>query len=166
MSIVKKMTEKEILCESMKNQRPSDVPFYRMYSVVRLDLGMTFGDIISQTGDAYNDSLSAARKLKPEIVEQYRTWSNEQSTIFNGGSKFSMSTRNKEALIDAYNLARETGIPCAMIVREGHIMPPHFDGNPIITALGIGPCTEEEAADLVKHFTLMDSSFITVKQYQ
>jgi PTH2 family peptidyl-tRNA hydrolase len=46
------------------------------------------------------------------------------------------------------------GIPHKLIIDSGHIMPPHFDGNPIITALGIGPCCRDEIKNITKKFKL------------
>lgn len=31
-----------------------------------------------------------------------------------------------------------SNVPCVLIWDSGHVLPPHFDGSPIITAMGVG----------------------------
>lgn len=45
---------------------------------------------------------------------------------------------------------RAAELPYSLIIDSGHILPPFFDGNPIITALGVGPLTKEESKILRK----------------
>ncbi len=106
---------------------------------------MPAGKLSAQTGHAYGDALEAARELNPELVKRYR------NPEF-GGSKVTLKAKNENQLIQAYNQALEAGIPCAIVVDRDHILPPHFDGSPIITALGIGPCTKEQVRHITKKF--------------
>lgn len=103
------------------------------------------GKLSAQTGHAYTDSLVNALEIKPDAFYSYRNPSK-------GGSKVTLRAKNQNQLIKAYNLAIDAGIPCALVVDQDHVLPPHFDGSPIITALGIGPCTKEESRHIVKKF--------------
>jgi len=42
-----------------------------------------------------------------------------------------------------------------LVEDSGHILPPHFDGNPIITALGFGPATRDEVRRITRRFDLV-----------
>jgi len=103
------------------------------------------GKMSAQAGHAYTDSLSDALDKHPERFHNYRN--NEL-----GGSKVTMKAKNESQLIKAYNLALEAGLPCSIVVDREHVLPPYFDGSPIITALGIGPCTQEESRQITKRF--------------
>lgn len=153
MELIEDLTEEQIIAQAEMNSRPDDAPYYYMYSIIRTDIGMLVGKMLSQSGHAFTDSLKAAQKKNPEVCEQYRAWCNEHSDAFNGGAKVNMKAKNSSQLVKAYNLARRAGLPCAIVVDRGHIHPPHFNGQLIITALGIGPCTQDEAQHITKRFT-------------
>lgn len=115
-----------------------------LYAVVRKDLEMPTGKLAAQAGHAYTDSLLHSSEISPERFTNYRTG--------NGGSKVTMRAKNAGALIRAYEEAIEIGLPATLIVDKHHVLPPHFNGEPIITALGIGPCTQSEVRDITKRF--------------
>ena len=115
------------------------------YAIVRGDLDMPSGKLSAQTGHAYTDSLFNAMISDPERALAYRDRTR-------GGSKVTVKAKNVTQLLKAYNAAKAAGIPCSLIVDQHHILPPHFDGNPIITAVGIGPCTKEECREITKKF--------------
>lgn len=106
---------------------------------------MSSGKLSSQAGHAFCDSLKNAEEIKPELVSNYR---NDGL----GGSKITLEAKNETQLIRAYNEALIAGIPCSVIVDRNHIMPPYFNGEPIITAVGIGPCTQKEARHITKRY--------------
>lgn len=106
---------------------------------------MPTGKLSAQSGHAYTDSLCCAIKQHPERVVDYMN-------PLKGGSKVTLVAKNSEQLLKAYFELQCLGIPCAIIVDQNHILPPHFDGNPIITALGIGPCTKNECKQITKKF--------------
>jgi peptidyl-tRNA hydrolase len=106
---------------------------------------MPNGKLSAQTGHAYSDSLAVAAETHPELYKNYR---NHEL----GGSKVTLKAKNQNHLIKAYNQAIEAGIPYAIIVDREHILPPDFNGQPIITALGIGPCTKEQVRHITKKF--------------
>ena len=45
------------------------------------------------------------------------------------------------------------GIPHALIEDSGHILPPDFDGSPVVTALGIG--LDARASSVVRHLNVL-----------
>ena len=52
----------------------------------------------------------------------------------------------------ARDLASGLGLPCALFTDSGHVEPPDFDGSPVVTALGIGPCRRGAARSVTKGF--------------
>lgn len=119
-----------------------------MFAIVRNDLQMPAGKLSAQAGHAYTDALCHAMATDPSIVENYRNPNK-------GGSKVTLKAKNLNKLIAAYNQALADGLPCAIIVDQQHILPPHFDGNPIITAVGIGPCTKSQCEHITKKFNCL-----------
>lgn len=115
------------------------------YAVIPMSLEMPAGKLSAQTGHAYGDSLKIAERMDPERAERYRI-------AAHGGSKVTLKAKNQQQLINAFAKIRQLGIPCALVVDKHHILLPHFDGSPIITALGIGPCTKAECREVTKKF--------------
>jgi len=109
---------------------------------------MPAGKLSAQTGHAYGDARDDAERIDPERAQRYR----DPGT---GGSKVSLKAKNANQLVRAYREALEAGLPCALIVDQHHVMPPHFTGDPIITAVGIGPCTQAEVRHITKRFNCL-----------
>lgn len=156
MSEIKDFTKEDILNNALLSSRSDDEPYYYMYSIVRDDIEMDEGKRISQSGHAFTDSLESAKESHPKAYEGYRTWTANNSS--NGGAKVAMKCKNESQLIIAFNLARKAGLPCSIVVDKGHVMLPDFDGNYIITALGIGPCSKEDAQHITKRFQCIQKS--------
>ena len=108
---------------------------------------MTNGKCAAQAGHAYVNSLLQSLKNNPDILKEYQ--------VDGLGTKVCLVARNEAEIQLAYHQAKEAGIPCSLIIDSGHIMPPFFDGNPIVTALGIGPCTRDQIEFIVKGFNLL-----------
>lgn len=106
---------------------------------------MPVGKLSAQAGHAYTDALCESMQQTPEKFHNYRMNNN-------GGSKVTLYCKNESQLIATYHEIKSLGIPCSIVVDREHILPPHFDGSPIITALGIGPCTKPETAHILKKF--------------
>lgn len=106
---------------------------------------MSAGKLSAQAGHAYDDSIRNAQETHPELCERYRDG-------INGGSKVTLEAKSVNALIKAFNQARSEGLPCSIIVDQNHVMPPNFTGEPIITALGIGPVTKSQSKHILKKF--------------
>jgi PTH2 family peptidyl-tRNA hydrolase len=71
------------------------------------------------------------------------------------GTQIILRAKNENSLLLAHEKAKSSGLITSLIIDQNHIMPPHFDGSPIITALGIGPCTKEQANHITKRFELV-----------
>lgn len=70
------------------------------------------------------------------------------------GTQIILVAKDQHALVRAYHDAQELGLITSLIVDEDHVLLPYFDGSPIITALGIGPCTRDQAKAITKGFKL------------
>lgn len=104
---------------------------------------MTAGKAASQAGHAFLDSFL---KASPDQTSAY---------MADGGTKVVLACADEKALCDIYYRARMAGLPCAMVVESEHIMPPAFDGSPVVTAVGIGPCAKAEARPITRGLRLM-----------
>jgi len=119
----------------------------RLYAIVRSDLDMPPGKLAAQAGHAFLDAFFAAQRLRPQYAAAYCSDSH--------GTKVTLSSSNLDQLLRAEAMARSEGLPCALITDSGHVLPPYFDGNPIITALGLGPALRSEVRHITKHFALV-----------
>lgn len=121
-----------------------ELPHLYIYALVRGDLEMPVGKLAAQAGHAFTDAVFAAIPMRPGTVARYRD---------EGGSKCVIRGRNLLDLERAQAEAEAAGVPCALVVDSGHVLLPHFDGSPIVTALGVGPCTKAEARPFLKRFS-------------
>jgi len=106
------------------------------------------GKMASQCCHAAKNCAIIAGRDDPERLRLY------QGPDFLG-TQIILKAKNEAALLRAHDEAVRAGLITSLIIDRNHIMPPHFDGNPIITALGIGPCTKEEARAITKRFSLV-----------
>lgn len=131
---------------TMRDFTPDHRPL-NMYALYRADLEMPPGKLAAQCGHAFQLALEQARLADPDIEARYKGTGN--------GTKICMYARNLGQLLRAYRDAQAAGLPCALIIDRGHVLPPHFDGQPIITALGIGPCYRDQFEHIGKRYTLV-----------
>lgn len=117
-----------------------------IYAIYRRDLEMPPGKLAAQCGHAFDLAHEAGRALRPEVTASYRGTGN--------GTKVVMSGKNQGQLIRAYREAKAAGLPVVLVIDRGHVLPPHFDGNPIITAVGIGPVYKDEVGHITKRYTM------------
>lgn len=108
---------------------------------------MSPGKLASQAGHAFLDTFAVCQKENPELAAEYHSGRH--------GTKVVAGATNEGQLMKAYELAKAAGLPCALIIDSGHVMPPFFDGNPIVTALGIGPARRDEIHAITKRFQLV-----------
>jgi PTH2 family peptidyl-tRNA hydrolase len=120
----------------------------KLYSIMRGDISMTAGKIASQSGHAYLNSYLDCLELNPQTAKTY-----QEGGI---GTKICLVAPDKESLIRTYQKAKQYGLPCALIIDSGHIHPPHFTGESIITAVGIGPCTRDQVSHITDKFKLLE----------
>lgn len=107
---------------------------------------MSAGKLASQAGHAFLDAYDQCRKEYPDRATEYNT----------SGTKVVLRAKSLDHLLRAEQESKSLGIPCSLITDSGHIMPPHFDGNNIVTALGIGPATRSEIKRITKRFQLVN----------
>ena len=106
---------------------------------------MSAGKLASQAAHASKNCVLLAQKYNPQLLQEY------QGASFIG-TQIILKAKSEIQIYDAFFKARNAGLICSLIVDQHHVMPPHFDGNPIVTALGIGPCTREQAHSITKKF--------------
>jgi PTH2 family peptidyl-tRNA hydrolase len=106
---------------------------------------MTLGKAAAQAGHAFK--LLTRKTLLEDINTAERYFSDGM------GTNVCLKSKSLHHLMRAYEEAQSTGLPCVLITDSGHIHPPHFDGSPIITALGIGPCLRSDIHHITKRFS-------------
>lgn len=104
---------------------------------------MPVGKLAAQAGHAFTDAVFAAQASHPVDADRYRDL---------GGSKVVLEGRCLRDLMRAMGEARDADVPFALVTDSTHVLPPHFDGSPIVTALGVGPCTKAQARPILKRF--------------
>jgi PTH2 family peptidyl-tRNA hydrolase len=115
-------------------------------AIYRADLEMDDEKLSAQTGHAYVDALDEGRLLRPELAAQYKGTGH--------GTKVCMYARNERQLERAYFDALAAGLPAVVVIDRSHILPPHFDGNPVVTAVGIGPVYKDEVRSITKRYSM------------
>ncbi|SRR6266496_3564403 len=106
---------------------------------------MSPGKIASQAGHAYLGAFLKCQELSPSVLAAYLT-------SF-PGTKVCLKAKNLDALLSAQAEAESAGIPCSLITDSG--CPNFFDGQPIITALGLGPANENQIKHITRRFELL-----------
>ena len=122
-------------------------PTLRLYAIVRSDLDMSKGKLAAQAGHAYLNSYLKCLEIDPQLAKEY-----QRDGI---GTKVCLKAPFNK-LQTAYEIAIEEGLPCDLIIDSGHIMPPHFDGTPTVTALGIGPILRKDIQHITKRFQVVE----------
>jgi PTH2 family peptidyl-tRNA hydrolase len=118
-----------------------------LYAIVRKDLQMPVGKLSAQAGHAFTDTVFSVLDNP-----QYTTLLSRYLEKDNAGSKVVLSAKNENQLLDAYNLLKGEGVPCSLVVDSEHVLPPFFDGSPVVTALGVGPCRKSDVKHILKKF--------------
>lgn len=118
-----------------------------VYAVFRRDLEMPSLKLVAQCGHAFDLAIDAARKRDPGLIERYRGTGM--------GNKPVMYSNGLAGLQRAYEELEARGIPCQVVIDRNHVLLPHFDGQPIITAIGFGPVYKDEVSSITKRFTML-----------
>src|SRR5574338_317896 len=103
---------------------------------------MPSGKLAAQAGHAYLEAFRFAERDQPDRATEYASDP--------PGTKICLGARDDAELLALRDLAANVGIPYALIIDSGHVLPPHFDGSPVVTALGLGPATRREVARLTR----------------
>jgi len=101
---------------------------------------MSPGKAASQAGHAFKLITYQNLKTNPENFERYL-----DNSI---GTNICLVAKNLDQILKVQQECIELGIPQILIEDSGHIHPPHFDGSPIVTALGVGPIFENPPRSL------------------
>lgn len=112
---------------------------------MRKDIYMDVGKLAAQSGHAFSDTLNVARQKNLTLEQKY------QQKI-NAGSKVVLAAKKESDILHVYLQLKELNIPCSVVIDRNHIFPPDFDGTPIITGIGIGPCTKGQVRHILKKF--------------
>jgi len=118
-----------------------------LYAIVRTDLGMDSGKIASQSGHAYLGVYLNPTQDPTILAEYHKDYPNSP------GTKICLSCKSLPALLRAEAEAKEEGIPTFKVIDSG--CENFFGGRPVITALGIGPCTKDQIKHITKRFQLL-----------
>lgn len=124
-----------------KDHRPMN-----MYTIYDASLEMPPGKLAAQCGHAFVNAYEKALQVCPARIPQYKGTGN--------GTKIIMYAKNRNQLIRAYRELVAAGVPCDLTIDRGDVLLPHFDGNPVITAIGFGPVYADEVKDITKRYTL------------
>lgn len=106
---------------------------------------MSVGKIVSQAGHAY---VGAFLRADPSIIKEYH-----KEFPSSPGTKICLNCPSFEHLLRAEELAKESNLPFFRVVDSG--CANFFNGEPTITALGIGPATKNQIAHITKKFQLL-----------
>jgi peptidyl-tRNA hydrolase len=115
------------------------------YVLVRDDLQMTAGKLAAQATHASRLSLLKYLKQNPTYADDFINNNHCGSTVV-------LSGKNLFSLLKAREQAIKLDLPCALFTDSGHIFPPHFNGDPIVTALAIGPALKAEIYPITRKF--------------
>lgn len=107
---------------------------------------MSPGKIASQAGHAY---VGAAVQADPQLLTEYHA-----DFPASPGTKVCLQAKNLDAIMRARDLAIEAGIPHFLVVDSGCVN--FHGGQPIVTALGLGPARRAEISHITRKFQLVN----------
>ena len=118
----------------------------RIYTLVRTDLGMTCGKMCSQSSHAALGTYLQCKDLTS--IAAYHC-----DFPASPGTKVCLQVSNLDQLLRAEHLAQEAGLSFYRVVDSG--CSNFYNGEPTITALGIGPATKSQIQHITRRFKLM-----------
>ncbi len=117
----------------------------RLYALVRSDLGMSPGKMVAQAGHAYVQTILSCLRSQPDLEARYHA---------DGlGTKVALSIPDLDSLLWVQAQAAAAGIPHSLITDSGHER--FHNGKPVVTALGLGPCTRAQCRRFTKRFQVI-----------
>ncbi len=105
---------------------------------------MDAGKTASQTGHAY---LGAFLNATPELQSEYHSEFPKHP-----GTKVCLAAKNLCHILRAKEEAEAAGIPTYLVTDTG--CKNFFNGEPTITALGLGPASKNQIKQITKRFQL------------
>jgi PTH2 family peptidyl-tRNA hydrolase len=111
---------------------------------------MSEGKANAQAGHAYVDALlSSLNHFDEDIRSQAAAYASLRP-----GTKICLDGGSIDNFDRLSAALQARGIPHVTITDSGHIEPPHFDGSPVVTAIGIGPINRKQAPKIMKRLPL------------
>ncbi len=107
---------------------------------------MAPGKCASQAGHAYLGAFLSCSD--PAAIAAYQS-----EFPASPGTKVCLKGKNLEQLLRAEEEARSAGLPVYRVIDSG--CPDFFGGEPIVTALGIGPATKAQIGRIARRFQLL-----------
>ena len=106
---------------------------------------MESGKIASQAGHAYLGAfIHADKDLQTEYHSEFPA---------SPGTKVCLAAKNLDQLLRAKEECEAAGVPVYLVTDSG--CANFFNGEPTVTALGIGPATKTQVKHITKRFQLM-----------
>src|SRR5689334_10698332 len=106
-------------------------------------------------GKAAAQACHAARLSLLRFLQHHPDRANEFLSMNSCGSMVVLDAPTLADLDRAAVIASRHDLPWAMFVDSGHLLPPHFDGSPIPTALAIGPAEKHRIKPLVRRYACL-----------
>lgn len=106
---------------------------------------MPAGKLAAQATHAARISLLKYISQHPEHLEEF-------ISLGSCGSVVVLQAKNLSQLEDCHAKALSENFPTALFTDSEHILLPHFDGSPVVTALSIGPAPRQTMRHLTKKF--------------
>lgn len=106
-----------------------DAPLLKMWTVVRRDLKMPEGKLVTQSGHAYLDCGLQADKT---VMAEYQVTSK---------AKIALRVKSEAQLLRALALCEKAGLNTVLVTDAGKTV---FGGIPTNTMFAVGPCFRHE----------------------
>ena len=104
------------------------------------------------TGKLAAQATHAARVSLLKYISQNPDQLQDFIDLGSCGSVVVLHAKNLKHLVDCHEKALSEGFPTALFTDSQHILLPHFDGSPVVTALAIGPAPRHTMRHLTKKF--------------
>lgn len=114
---------------------------------MRNDIHMPPGKLAAQTAHTCVQSMLKYLEKNPHMIHVF-------SRLSTSGSRITLKGKLSQ-ILKARDEADRLGLPYALFQDSGHILMPDFNGDPIITGLGIGPAHKDEMRSITKKFQLL-----------
>jgi PTH2 family peptidyl-tRNA hydrolase len=114
-------------------------PEYKQVIVLRTDLKMGKGKLVTQGAHAAVEAALIARQRFPQIFENWH---------HNKYKKIALQVNSQDELLHLYREIEDCGLPCALILDD-------FEELDVPTAIGIGPYIASEIDILTKNLKLL-----------
>ena len=109
---------------------------------------MEHGKQCSQISHAILGSFLQCQVSTPDVIKEYH-----KDFPNSPGTKVCLKVKSLDKLLQAEQQAKEANIPYFRVVDSG--CANFFNGEPTITALGIGPATKQQIQHITKKFQLL-----------